>query len=199
MEKEQSIIDHFINKRALLFSDDECGDTGMVELYDNACFFALIDALGHGATAFKIAQIAEEYLKSNYRDDLKSMMSGLHDCLKETRGAVAALCKIDTKSREFRFVGVGNIAARVMGSNSFRIVSSDGILGYTITRPKEQIFHLDKKDTVILHSDGISEHFNSEDFPSVSTMNAHEIGIDLMEQFGKENDDKSCVIIKFTE
>lgn len=199
MEKKQQTIDHFILKRALLFSDTECGDTGILEFYDDICFAALVDALGHGQNAFQIAQIAEKYLRSCYKNDLKTIMNGLHNCLKETRGAVAAICKLNTTTYQLSFVGVGNISARIIGSNSLRLLSSDGILGYIISTPKERVYQLNPKDTIILHSDGISEHFSHEDFPSISTMQAQEFGIELMNRFGKENDDRSCVIIKITE
>ena len=180
-------------------SDDECGDTGIVKFYNDNCFIALIDALGHGKKAYRIALSAEDYLNANYRNDLTSLMMGLHNHLKETRGAVAAMCNLHIPSGQLRFVGIGNVTTRILGRNNIRLVSNDGVIGYIISKPKEQSLQMASDDVLILHSDGISEHFNFENFPSLFTMNARGIAISIMDSYGKENDDKSCVVLKYTE
>ena len=198
MEKQERDIDFFIHKRALLLSDDECGDSGIVKLYNNTCFIALIDALGHGRNAHKVASSAEDYLNANYQNDLTSLMTGLHNCLKETRGAVASICKLHIPSGRLQFVGMGNVTTRILGRNNIRLVSSDGVIGYIISKPKEQSLEITSNDVLILHSDGISEHFNFENFSSLFTMSAREIAINIMDRYGKDNDDKSCVVLKYT-
>jgi len=50
-----SKIDYHMIKQALTGIPDECGDTGFIRVYGDFCFLSLVDALGHGKTAFEIA------------------------------------------------------------------------------------------------------------------------------------------------
>ena len=190
-------IDAHCVLRPLLWLETECGDIGLIRSEGDQCFVALIDALGHGADAYAVACRAREYLEAQWRDELPALMRGLHEHLKGGKGAVAALCRIDVASGELAYVGIGNIAVKVMGPRPSTLVPRDGVLGYMIPSPKEQRVHLTPGDTLLLYSDGIREHFSQLDCTDLLTGSAQFTAQGILERFGKRDDDASCISLKY--
>ena len=192
-----SRVDCYLVKRALTLREIDCGDTGVIKEFDGQCFLALVDVLGHGSEAHDVALIAQKYLEQNYCEELVDVMQGLHACLKGTRGAVAAVCRLNAETGELIYVGIGNITVRVLGSRNARFVSGDGIVGYMMTTPREQNLKLFPGDVLVMYSDGIKEHFDLSEYPGILTGNAKSIAVGLLNQFGKKNDDVSCIALKY--
>jgi hypothetical protein len=190
-------IDYHITKRSLIFEDDACGDSGIIKIYDRFCFMALIDALGHGKPAYEVAVKAETYLSSNCEQDLIALVNGLHDCLKGTRGAVAAICRLDIHTGILTYSGVGNISIKLFGGRSKRLVTRDGILGYRMGSPRQNREKLFSGNIVVMTSDGIREHFDPLDFPEIFMGNARDIASGFMDKLAKGNDDASCIALRY--
>jgi serine phosphatase RsbU (regulator of sigma subunit) len=192
-----SRVDCYLVKRARTLREADCGDTGVIKEFDDQCFLALVDVLGHGPEAHDVALKAQEYLEQNFTEELIDIMQGLHGCLKGTRGAVAALCCLDTETGELIYVGMGNITVRVLGPRASRFVSRDGIVGYMMSSPKEQTLKLFVGDVLVMYSDGIKEHFELSECAGILTGTAKSIAVGLLNQFGKKNDDASCIALKY--
>jgi serine phosphatase RsbU (regulator of sigma subunit) len=191
-------VDCHLVKRALTGNEDECGDTGFVRESEGEYFIALVDVLGHGKEAHRHALLAEQYLVQNRQGDLVDVLKGLHTHLKGTRGAVAALCRLETATGHLKYVGMGNISVRILGPNPSRLVPRDGIVGYSMSTPKEATMRLSDGDVLVLYSDGLKEHFDLSECPGVLTGNAAEIATELLERFSKGDDDASCIVVRYT-
>lgn len=190
-------VDCHLSMRPLLEEDRQCGDVGLIKEFDEQCFVALVDALGHGAGAYEVALMAKQFLEEHCHGALEEVMQGLHRCLKGTRGAVAALCRLHIATGSLRFVGVGNISTRVLGPHAFRMVPWDGIVGYMMTPPKEQTAKLYAGDILVMHSDGIKEHFDTFEYTGLLRGTAKSIASGLLNQFGKKDDDASCLVLRY--
>ena len=190
-------VDHYLVKRGLTGREDECGDTGLVREIGDRCFLALIDALGHGKEAYEIALLAENYLSENSGRDLVDLMQGLHLHLKGSRGGVAACCLLNQRTGNLRYVGVGNITTKIYGAQPYHFVPQDGVVGYMMASPKEQQRQLHHGDILILSSDGIREHFDIYDFPDLLTGSARQIATAVLDNLGKDNDDASCLVLRY--
>ncbi len=190
-------VDFHLAKRAMTGLDDECGDTGLVAMRGEACFAALVDILGHGAEAHEVSLLADAYLTEHADTPLPELLRGLHRHLQGTRGGVAALCRIDTANGEMRFIGVGNIACRIFGSEDRRLLSQEGIVGYMAPVCRETSLRLALGDIVLLHSDGITAHFQPHEHPGLLTGSAAEIADRIMSSFAKEDDDASCLVMRY--
>ena len=182
-----------------LIKNVECGDTGIIKEFDHKIFIGIIDVLGHGKEAYEIAVISKKYLENNYHKDLIVIMKGLHECLKDSRGAVAGLCLIDLIAGELKYVGIGNITARIFGANTVRIVPRPGIIGYAIPTLREERMKLYNNDVLLLYTDGIKEHFELEDYPKLLQDDARTIASNIINKFGKKNDDAACIVLSFTQ
>jgi negative regulator of sigma-B (phosphoserine phosphatase) len=190
-------MDSCLVKRPLLHGDPACGDTGVVVEIGGEYFLALVDALGHGPEAHETAVAAEQYLSEHCADDLLSILNGLHERLRGSRGAVAALCRLNPDTGELRYAGMGNITARLLGPRASRLVPRDGIVGYQMPTPREETLKFYKGDVLVLCSDGIQEHFDPSECPGLLTGTARSIATELLTRFGKDNDDASCLVVRY--
>ena len=195
--KQRPIIDVYGLKRSLSGGPDECGDAFFIRVHEGFCFLGLIDGLGHGKPAHEAAAAAEEFLSAAYEGELTNTMRGLHDRLEGTRGAVAAICRLDLESGLLSYSGLGNISMKIYGENSKRLVSRDGILGYRIPSPRMGRIDMHPGDILIMSSDGVREHFNLLDFPDILRGNAENIAAGFMDKLGKKNDDASCIVMRY--
>lgn len=186
---------HYIS-RPLLRSEDENGDLGVIIPEDSNYFLGLIDVLGHGRDAHQVALIAREYLEANSGDELTDIVKGLHEALKGTRGAVGAVCRINLETGSLNYSGVGNITVKILGPRPFTLVPREGIIGYMIPTPRELHHKLVPGDVLVMYSDGIKEHFDVLECAGLLKNPASGIAELLLEQFGKRDDDASCIVLK---
>ena len=184
--------------KAFFGGETECGDIGFIKEEGNRCFLALIDILGHGSEARKVALYAKAFLENNYDKDIIYVMNGLHEHLKGTRGAVAAICNLDILTGEMCYVGVGNITVRIMGTKLIRLVPRDGVIGYSMAKPQKQFFKFHGGEILLLHSDGIREHFDSFECTDLLIESAEDIAEGILKRFEKKDDDASCIVLKYS-
>jgi hypothetical protein len=190
-------IDYHMIKQALTGIPDECGDTGFISVYGNFCFLSLVDILGHGKTAFEIASLAETFLKDHHTRKLTQIIKDLHSCLQGTRGAVAAVCRLDLKTGILDYSGMGNISLRIFGSMSKHLLTKDGILGYMIPSPLEEQTRLHPGDILVMSSDGIRAQFDPIAYPDLFVGRAKEISTRFIRDLGKKNDDAACIVLRY--
>jgi len=177
----------------------ESGDLALTYGDERACLIALIDVLGHGANARKVAVKAGECVEELQSESPSAIIEGLHRRLAGTRGAVAAVCRFDAESGLLRYAGVGNIALRTIGRQSESFITADGVLGYGVVHAAVKEQKLLPGTTLIMHSDGISTHFDILEFPGLPYKSAAAIAQGLLERFGARDDDASCIVMKYTQ
>lgn len=190
-------IDSHLVLRPLTGFAEECGDTGVILTTDACCFAALVDVLGHGPEAHQSALAAEEFLRDCADRDLVECIQGLHKRLRQGRGAVAALCRLDLDSGELEVSGVGNITVRIFGSQYSRLLLREGIVGYSMSSPRLQRLPLHYGDTLMLYSDGIRESFETHDCHGLLDGTAQDIAERVMGHFRKADDDASCLVMRY--
>ena len=177
---------------------DHCGDAGIVIENKGIMLCAIIDGVGHGPNAAIAAVTAKNYIEANSEAPLTEILQGMHEVLKSTQGAVACLCRIDLKSGQLTMAGIGNITCRIFrGLDSERLLSREGILGYMVSSPREHSYRLDNADLLLMHSDGVREHFELFEYPGILKGNATAVAERIVETLGKNNDDASCLAVRF--
>ncbi|AZV58263.1 SpoIIE family protein phosphatase [Clostridium sp. AWRP] len=191
-------VDFGMCVEALLESEEECGDIAVMKKYKDHCFVALIDVLGHGSEARKVALLAKKYLEYSFENEVTEIMNGLHYYLKGTRGAVAAVCQLNISTGKLTYAGIGNIIVRIFGAKPMRFTPKDGIVGYIMASPEKHTVKLYPNDILIMHSDGIKEHFDALECADLLKKNSEDIACGILKKFGKENDDASCVVLKYS-
>lgn len=173
------------------------GDAVVIERRPGLVFIALIDALGHGPSAYAIADRAARFLKRSWKPDVARTMRALHEELQGTDGAAVVLCVVDTTSGDVRCVGVGNAVIRSLGDGGRRTYSTPGTVGHQIRTPREQHLTLVPGEVLLLYSDGVKEQFDFDDYPQMRVHDAETIARTIVTRFGKDYDDASCAALRF--
>ena len=177
---------------------DQCGDSGITLEQKGILLCAVIDGVGHGPNAAIAAVTAKKYIEANSEAPLTEILQGVHEVLKSTQGAVACLCRIELKSGQLTMAGIGNITCRIFrGLDSERLLSRDGILGYMVSTPREHTRKLDNAALLLMHSDGVREHFELFEYPDLLKGNAASVAARVVDTLGKNNDDASCLAVRF--
>jgi len=191
---DNGAVDYFVAEKPLELVN---GDIGFISVDEKQLFVGIVDGSGHGPEAHKIAQTSRDFLEKNKDVELPDLMNGLHENLRGTRGAVAIIGKLDHEASQFHYVGIGIIVLRKFGNSSERAVTQDGVIGYQVRTPKEKLMQILGGDVLVMHTDGISGYFDENDYPEILKDDAKTIANNLIKKFGKNNDDATCVVIRF--
>ena len=173
------------------------GDLAVVREKDHLLFAAIVDVLGHGPEAHELAMEIEKFLTAHWNDSVVDLMDQLHRHLAGSRGAGAGLCLVDRRSGLLRYTGIGNTVIRRFGSRELRLLSRSGIVGGSRRSPKEEQMILTPGDVVLLYTDGVKDRFELQDYPQLLHHTAESIARTVIQRFGKDHDDATCIALRF--
>jgi hypothetical protein len=173
-----------------------CGDLACWKAQGDRTFVLMLDATGHGKEARAVAEIAERTFATATLDEPTAFLALLDDRLRGTRGAAAALARLDLAKRQLTYAGIGNTSARVIGARETGLVCRDGTLGQRFRTPTAQSVDLRSKDLLVMHSDGISGRFSGETLADFLTRPVEQVATALLERYGKAHDDTACVVVR---
>jgi len=174
------------------------GDIALVKEFKNKVFIGIVDAEGHGKEAQKTASICLEFMEKNCHQDLVQAMSILHERLKNLpRKAVAGFALLELETGELTYVGIGDITVRIFGPTSSRIIPKPGLVGYAMPSPKLEKIKLHAGDILVLHTDGVREHFGLEDYPGLLADDVEKIATRIIRKFGRPDDDALCIALRY--
>ena len=146
-----------------LAGQGECGDLYLVEPYDNGVLLAVVDGIGHGAEAAKVAKIAVAILKDRPHDLPSILIRECHESLRATRGAVLALASFNAVHQTMCWTGVGNVEGKLFSADRQAapktLLSSPGTLGHGTVEVRPDEIPIRIGNTLILATDGVRHDF----------------------------------------
>ena len=173
------------------------GDVFVVRELEDGLFVAIVDVLGHGPEAHELARLIDAYLSRYGSADVTGLIVRLHQHLKGTRGAAAGLCAVHSGNGRVDYAGVGNTVLRRFGEQETRLVSREGVLGHNMRSPLHQTLDLAPRDVLMFYTDGVSDRFTTDDYPGILHHQPAEIARNVVERFGKDFDDATCVAVRY--
>jgi phosphoserine phosphatase RsbX len=173
------------------------GDAALTVTQETGLFLAIVDALGHGRQAHAVAEEMAGYLRAQAGTDLLSLARRLHQESKGTLGAAVGLTYLETATGRLRYVGIGNTRLRRFGATETRLVSRDGTVGRQVRTPREECLQLEAGDLILLTTDGVREHFGLEDYPGLLGDSPAVVARSVVERFGREHDDATCIALRY--
>ncbi len=173
------------------------GDTAVIVERSDMIFMAIVDVLGHGPEAHRVATFAEGFLRESWTHDPVAVTLRLHEELKGRRGAAAGVAVLKIESGEVVYVGVGNTVIRRFGARETRLASVDGTLGQSVRTPVKQMMRLGKSDVLLLYTDGVRSSFKLDEYPQMQYESSATIARNVVERFGRSYDDATCIVLRY--
>ena len=166
-----------------------CGDAVVIRQESPVEMLAVIDALGHGVHAARVAAMAEIFLSGiDLTLGAVAVLEGLHLHLRNTRGAAASVALFTEGAIEF--CGVGNVEARCWGSRPPLMVIP-GVLGHRVGTIRSFQGELNGGDRLVMFSDGLRARF---DLRFHQDLDPDALCKKLLSEFGREHDDAAVVV-----
>lgn len=166
---------------------------------DGDTLIYLIDMSGHGHNANKYGEDLLKIIEDKLDKDrsVVEQIKELHALTNNNQLCVLAIAQI-CASGYVQFASVGTVVGRYIHNSSGvsqYIAQDDGVLGYIL--PRARLHELDIKDGLFLiYSDGVKSHFNLKEYESILTDSLEEVASNIVADFGKDDDDVSCVAIR---
>lgn len=180
-----------------LDGEGDSGDGWAVAV--DGCLAALVvDGLGHGADAHAAARAAVAAFGERPAD-LAGFVGRAHRAMRGTRGGVAGVCTIDQRADELTFVGVGNVAGRVLlDGASQSLVSREGTMGTQAPAPRFQPmrYRWGPGATLVLASDGLRSHWDPRSYQGLLEHDPGVVAATLQRDHARGTDDAAVLVVQ---
>ncbi|MBI5830894.1 MAG: SpoIIE family protein phosphatase [Armatimonadetes bacterium] len=179
------------------------GDAWCLVEDESGLLLCVCDGLGSGEHAHLAAQAQIDTVRRCADRPLPDILEACHTALLSTRGAAAALLRVDTETRRVSYAGVGNVEARTRRDWPFHPLSMRGIVGANNFRPP-RVYEADyvPGEWIVLHTDGLRSRFDLE----LELLRAAQSGLlgggpqalaeSLCNDHARENDDLTVVVMQ---
>ena len=180
--------------------EDESGD-GWVLLGDaRRLSLLVVDGLGHGPAAATAARTAVAAARKEAARDPVDMLDAVHAALRPTRGAAAAVARVEPDKELCVFCGVGNISAAVRADGRMRtMVSHNGILGHQVRKFQEFRYPFPRRALLLAHSDGVGTHWDLDKYPGLQAHHPSLVAAALYRDHARGRDDATVVAVRLLE
>ncbi len=177
--------------------EDVPGDDWDFEEQPGWAALLAIDGLGHGVGAASAAAAAVSVFQSRLQPAAAAVMETIHNGIRHTRGAAAAVAILFPRDRKLSFCGVGNLTAAVVkGSQTRRLLSHNGIVGYEARKIQELEYGWPEDALLIVHSDGLTAHWEFDQYPGLQDRHPGVIAGVLFRDALRGRDDATVVVVK---
>jgi len=176
--------------------ETECGDAWVVEQRDATVLVAVVDGLGHGHEAAVASTQALRVVGERADASPADIVQAAHGPLRATRGAAIAVAKIDRRSSEVQFAGIGNIAGSILGPTSTHSMAShSGIVGHQMRTVRQFAYTWPPRGYMVLHSDGLSARWRADAYPGLIGHDPAIVAAVLHRDFARTRDDATVLVI----
>lgn len=169
------------------------GDGYLFWPYSHYVLFALVDGLGHGGDAHHVMVNTITNFRVLADLPLENIIWETHDRIRNTRGCVAFLGRIDNRSSSMECISIGNITCKIKTKSEIHLVTTSGILGRNLHRVNRTSLQLKEDDFMVLCSDGISAKFELDE---LRAKQPEDQAREIYQRYGYDHDDASVLVIR---
>ena len=170
-----------------------CGDGFGITQTPERTRIALFDGLGHGqgAADATLVGLREFHLQPSLGP--AALLAHMHEAMRPTRGAAAAIVEIEPGVQRLRFAGVGNCAGSIHDPRSDKrpqgLASHNGTVGAQLPRVNEFNHAWPADGLLVMHTDGLATRWNLDDYPGLAVRHPSLIAAVLYRDFSRHRDD----------
>ena len=169
-----------------------CGDGFGVSMLAERTRILLMDGLGHGQGAADATLVGIRTFLSSSSAGPAGMLAQMHEAMRSTRGAAAAVVDIEPGQERLRFAGVGNCAGSIFDRRGARpqgLASHNGTVGAQLPRVNEFNHTWPSDGLLVMHTDGLATRWNLDDYPGLAGRHPSLIAAVLYRDFSRGRDD----------
>jgi anti-sigma regulatory factor (Ser/Thr protein kinase) len=177
--------------------ENVCGDQWGIVMKDGRAVLSVIDGLGHGRPACEAAELAVRIVHEHAEEAPDQILLLAHGALRSTRGAAGAVAEIVFAEQRVRYAGIGNISGTLVTAQSSRgMASQNGTLGVEARRFQNFDYPLPADTYVVMHSDGLSTHWNLQRYPGLLARDPSLIAAVIYRDHTRGRDDATIVVMR---
>lgn len=178
-------------------SETVCGDAWTVKVDGDVVTVLVADGLGHGPLAAVASEAATRVVTRQKSVAAGTVLEGAHQALQGTRGAAAAVARLDCASGNLTFAGVGNIAGCIIEQGaSSHLISYNGIVGSNMRKAREFENRWSPQAILVMHSDGLGTKWNLDQYPGLELLYPALIAAVLYRDFSRRRDDVTVLVYR---
>ena len=172
-----------------------CGDGWQVLQRPGGALIIVVDGLGHGLHASEASIAAIRTIDPRADGDLAARLRAMHDGLRHTRGAAAAIAEIQFQPPLVKFAGIGNISGTIHRPSVTRhTISLNGTLGHEARTFREYSYPWESDAMFVMHSDGLITHWTLDDYVGLRQRHPAVVAAVLYRDFSRQRDDVTVVV-----
>lgn len=184
-----------------LAGETACGDAwAMSSDSGGRTVLIIADGLGHGIEAARASNLAIQTFRTVAHQPASQIITAIHAALRSTRGAAVAVAELFRNRRQILFSGVGNISAAIVGGGNVRhMTSHNGTAGVEARRIQVFEYAWPEDSLVVMHSDGLSTHWNLQQHPGLRFRHPGLIAGVLYRDHRRVRDDATVIVLRSPE
>jgi anti-sigma regulatory factor (Ser/Thr protein kinase) len=173
------------------------GDGYAYKQIGNILRIIVLDGLGHGPDAGQAVSEAINFFLNDSSILPSEVLIYIHDKIRKTRGAVAAVMDINQTEKTISYCGIGNISCKLAAGATIKsFISYNGVLG--MNRPNT--LHTQKIDytgpvVLVAASDGIKSRWESQKYAGIQRHDGSTIAASIYKEFTRRTDDSLVLAI----
>jgi anti-sigma regulatory factor (Ser/Thr protein kinase)/serine/threonine protein phosphatase PrpC len=183
-----------------------CGDEAAFARLGDVLLVGVADGLGHGRAARDASARAAGVLRDAVERGLPEraspdgLLREVDAALRDTRGAVMSVARLDRDRGVVEHAGLGNVAAQlVRPTSSHRFAAAAGVLGNRRPSPPPlpvESAPLGPGDTLVLFTDGLTGRATLADDRELARQHPLVVAHQLLVRFGRTNDDALVLVAR---
>ncbi|MCJ2056432.1 SpoIIE family protein phosphatase [Methylobacterium sp. J-048] len=173
-----------------------CGDMVAWWQERDATLACIVDGLGHGPEAHHAARSLLAVVEGQAGHEPTQRLATADKAMRHTRGAAAALVRIDSEARTVTAAAVGNIQGALFSARTLRFDGMPGIVGAGLRPLKPLVLPFAAGDILVLWTDGLRPVDLEADPPALRGDPAR-LAADLMASHGRRSDDCGVLCVAF--
>ena len=180
-----------------LRGEEACGDAICARRHDDGWSIFVADGLGHGPLAAEASFEAIRRFRSSEHEPAASILQRVHDGLRATRGAAAAVCQLNEATAKIVFAGIGNISATIVSPGErHHMISLPGTLGHIVRKFSAFDYPFPAGSLLVMHSDGLSGSWTFDEYPGLLGAHPMIVAGVLLRDYARARDDASVIVAR---
>jgi anti-sigma regulatory factor (Ser/Thr protein kinase) len=157
----------------------------------------VVDGLGHGPEAAAAAAQALDVFAHQAFGPPSVTLQRMHESMRGTRGAAAAVAVLDLTQRKLSWCGAGNIAGRIIsGVGDRSLMSQHGTVGVQVRSLTDIDYPWPDHGVLVMHSDGLASRWPSNDVVALMRQHPALIAARLLRDHSRGRDDATAVVLR---